>query len=270
MLQSGDRVTILFLMCTFAFSWILWIIAIFQGTSTAFAMTNILYLTGVFGPSLSGVLMVLCFYGPFEKRTFFRRIIIVPHNCLPLLGTVMVVIPFMVFISRSLSGILGWGNPMAVLLSVLAVSPWNIIPILFFILLLGPVSEELGWRGFFTDSMIQRFNFFTTAALTGLIWGIWHIPLFYIPGSGQNAMGILTLGFWVFFTTPVVFSFLLLFLYMKTMGSIAAAILVHFSINMSLAVFPLNSGGYGLFTAFLAVLVALLYKIHSGNRIEHP
>jgi membrane protease YdiL (CAAX protease family) len=162
-----------------------------------------------------------------------------------------------------MSVILGLGNPVALLWDSAGSSPINLVRILFFTLLLGPVSEEPGWRGFFTDSMIGRYAFSKTAGLTGLIWGIWHVPLFFIPGSGQHSMGLFTLGFFVFFATPVVFSFLLLILYLRTGGSIAAAILLHFSINLSLVVFPLNSAGYGIFTLFLAVFVLLLYRSNS-------
>ena len=259
----------LFLILTFFFSWSLWIFAIFQGTSTAFLLTHILYLAGVFGPSIAGVVLVLYFYTPSEKRIFIRRIFTIRHDGRLFVAIAIIIIPTLVFLARYMSGLLGLGNPSAILADLYAASPWNIFRVLFFTLLLGPVSEELGWRGFFTDSLIKKHDFFATAALTGLVWGFWHIPLFLIPGSGQNAMGIFTLGFWVFFTTPVVFSFLILILYIATGGSLAAAILVHFSVNISLVAFPLNSAGYGIFTTFLVLFVLMLHRAAGLPKIRH-
>ena len=187
----------------------------------------------------------------------------IPEEGLRYVAISVIMVPTLVFLARIMSAILGLGNPVALLWDIAGSSPVNLVRILLFTLLLGPVSEEPGWRGFFTDSLVGRFTFSKTAGLTGLVWGIWHLPLFFIPGSGQHAMGLFTLGFFVFFATPVVFSFLLLILYLRTGGSIAAAILVHFSINLSLVVFPLNSAGYGIFTLFLAVFVLLLYRTNS-------
>jgi len=258
-----------FLILSFVFSWTLWSIAILQGTSTAFPLTNHLYVAGVFGPSFAGVIMVFFCYRPSERRTFLHRIYTIQKDGQLLVAIAILTVPALVFLARYMSGFLGLGNPAALFADLSAASPWNLLRALFFTLLLGPVSEELGWRGFFTDSLIKRYDFFTTAGLTGLVWGIWHIPLFLIPGSGQNAMGLFTLGFWIFFTTPVAFSFLLLILYLVTGGSIAAAILVHFSVNISLVVFPLNSAAYGIFTAFLVLLVLLFYRASRCPKIDY-
>ncbi|HQC11867.1 MAG TPA: hypothetical protein PKY15_00735, partial [Methanoregulaceae archaeon] len=61
-------------------------------------------------------------------------------------------VPTLVFLARITSGILGLGNPVALLGDLVGASPTNLVRILFFTLLLGPVSEEPGWRGFLTDS----------------------------------------------------------------------------------------------------------------------
>ena len=249
-----------FLILAFLFSWTLWVMAIQRGASTAFPLTNLLYLAGVFGPSVAGATMVSLVYSSSKRETFLHRIYTIPKEGLRPVAISVIMVPTLVFLARITSGILGLGNPVALFGDLVGASPTNLVRILFFTLLLGPVSEEPGWRGFLTDSLAGRFAFSKTAGLTGLVWGIWHLPLFFIPGSGQHAMGLFTLGFFVFFATPVVFSFLLLILYLRTGGSIAAAILVHFSINLSLVVFPLNSAGYGIFTLFLAGFVLLLYR----------
>lgn len=258
---------LLFLFLCFGFSWSLWGAAILLGTSTAFPLTNLLYVAGVFGPSLAGVIMALYFYSPGEKLAFIRRIFRIPKDSAKLVLMSMFAVIALDLLARSVSGILGLGNP---LLPLPVASTRNIFLLFSFTLLLGPVSEELGWRGFFTDTLLQRYDFFPIAAMTGIVWGIWHMPLFFISGSGQNAMGLFTLGFWVFFIMPVVVSFLLLLLYLKTRRSIAAAILIHFTINISFAAFPMNSAGYAIYCVFMVLLVLLIYRMSGTGDAKYP
>ncbi len=48
------------------------------------------------------------------------------------------------------------------------------------ILFLAPTLEELGWRGYGVDSLRSKFSLFKTTMLFAVIWGLWHLPLFFI------------------------------------------------------------------------------------------
>jgi membrane protease YdiL (CAAX protease family) len=39
------------------------------------------------------------------------------------------------------------------------------------------LGEEIGWRGFLSPRMTQVFGFTSGAALTGMIWTTWHLPI---------------------------------------------------------------------------------------------
>jgi uncharacterized protein len=39
------------------------------------------------------------------------------------------------------------------------------------------LGEEIGWRGFLVPELAKRHGFTATAAISGLIWAIWHYPL---------------------------------------------------------------------------------------------
>jgi membrane protease YdiL (CAAX protease family) len=39
------------------------------------------------------------------------------------------------------------------------------------------LGEEIGWRGFLTPLMVERFGFTGGSVLIGLIWAAWHMPL---------------------------------------------------------------------------------------------
>ncbi len=43
--------------------------------------------------------------------------------------------------------------------------------------LINCFGEEWGWRGFLLPRMLKQFKVVPTLILTGLIWGLWHVPL---------------------------------------------------------------------------------------------
>jgi membrane protease YdiL (CAAX protease family) len=47
------------------------------------------------------------------------------------------------------------------------------------------IGEEIGWRGFLVPELAKRYNFATTAIISGLIWALWHYPIFLLA-DGYN------------------------------------------------------------------------------------
>ena len=39
------------------------------------------------------------------------------------------------------------------------------------------LGEEIGWRGFLTPRLVERFGFSAASVIAGLIWGCWHLPI---------------------------------------------------------------------------------------------
>jgi membrane protease YdiL (CAAX protease family) len=68
-------------------------------------------------------------------------------------------------------------NPLASLLQVLTIGVLTA--------LITAVGEEIGWRGLLVPQLARISPFTRTAILSGLIWGIWHIPL--IIGGGYSS-----------------------------------------------------------------------------------
>src|SRR5262245_49328835 len=54
----------------------------------------------------------------------------------------------------------------------------------------GPLGEELGWRGFALPRLLQRHSALTASLILGLIWGIWHLPAFFLSGLPQNQLSL--------------------------------------------------------------------------------
>ncbi|REJ63070.1 MAG: CPBP family intramembrane metalloprotease [Bacteroidetes bacterium] len=45
----------------------------------------------------------------------------------------------------------------------------------------GPLGEELGWRGYLQPIISKKKNDFQAAIIIGLIWAFWHLPIFLFP-----------------------------------------------------------------------------------------
>ncbi|MCR1838915.1 CPBP family intramembrane metalloprotease [Murimonas intestini] len=49
----------------------------------------------------------------------------------------------------------------------------------------------MGWRGVFQPLLEKRFSFLAAALIEGVIWGVWHLPLWFIPNSTQGDMNFI-------------------------------------------------------------------------------
>ena len=54
------------------------------------------------------------------------------------------------------------------------------------VLLFGGGFEEPGWRGYLLPVLRAEYSALTSALLVGVVWAVWHLPLFFIPGSVQQ------------------------------------------------------------------------------------
>jgi membrane protease YdiL (CAAX protease family) len=81
-----------------------------------------------------------------------------------------------------------------------------------FVAFLGGGFEEPGWRGFALPRLQRRHSPLVATLLLGLLWGVWHIPLYGPVG----------------FVLPLVLAFYYTWLYNRT-GSVLLCILLHAS-----------------------------------------
>ena len=109
--------------------------------------------------------------------------------------------------------------------------------------------EEVGWRGYLQHKLI-RWPALPLALFIGIIWAIWHVPLFFVIGSGQSEYAFLP-----YLLQAIVFSLFLTGLYLKT-GSIVLTILFHASVNAAASL--------GLAPVFAHTVGTYLYLVLAG------
>ncbi|MGD2205693.1 MAG: CPBP family intramembrane metalloprotease, partial [Anaerolineae bacterium] len=109
--------------------------------------------------------------------------------------------------------------------------PLGILPFAIFILFFGPVPEELGWRGYALDRLQMKWSALGSSLVLGVVWALWHLPLFFVDGTYQNNLGVGTLSFWIFMLEVIPKSILITWIYNNNRRSTLSAVLLHFTDN---------------------------------------
>ncbi len=95
-------------------------------------------------------------------------------------------------------------------------------------ILLASVLEEVGWRGYGEDSIAQYCSWFKESVIFGFVWGAWHLPLFFIPGTYQAEIRTMSVFYMLnFFISVVPMGFITTWVYVKNGRSMLASIVFH-------------------------------------------
>ena len=90
----------------------------------------------------------------------------------------------------------------------------------------GPLNEELGWRGFALPRLLQRRTPPAASVGLGVLWALWHLPAFFIPGSAQYGG-----SFALYVVGVVCLAIFMTAAHLGTRGSLLIAVLFHTSAN---------------------------------------
>ncbi len=142
-------------------------------------------------------------------------------------------------------------------------SPAMIVPIGLLIWLLGAYPEEYGWRGYALPRILEKHNPLTASLILGAVWGIWHLPLHFIPTTTQYVIPI-----WQYVLLSLVLSVLYTWLYLSTNGNLFIASLFHASGNIAGALIPYWVSNAGRWVSFLILILPAAYVIWHWNKYK--
>lgn len=132
------------------------------------------------------------------------------------------------------------------------------------ILVLVPVLEELGWRGYGVDSLASKFNLFGASMIFGALWAIWHLPVFFIKGSYQMSLLEQNPLFALNFLVGIIpMAIIMNYLYYRNRRSIALIALFHITANISSELFLANQISKCILTLVITAVAAIIII---GNR----
>ncbi|MEM2841437.1 MAG: type II CAAX endopeptidase family protein [Candidatus Bathyarchaeia archaeon] len=143
-------------------------------------------------------------------------------------------------------------------------NPLLIVGVFLYIFFLGgPLEEEFGWRGYALDRLQVRCNALVSSLILGFMWGVWHLPLFFIPGAYPYCL----IPIWGFMLSIILGAILFTWLYNNTGGSIFAAMLFHTMSNLSHFIFPaLETELGGLYSLILTLITVIFVLIIWGPK----
>lgn len=94
------------------------------------------------------------------------------------------------------------------------------------------VAEEFGWRGFALPRLQSLYGSLGATLIIGPIWAMWHLPMFFIPGSPQYSENV-PASLLVYTLLVVCISVMLTAVYNRTNGSVLACMLFHAFLNIA-------------------------------------
>jgi uncharacterized protein len=127
--------------------------------------------------------------------------------------------------------------------------PVLMVPVFFIVFFIGGIGEEIGWTGYATDPLQDRWNALEAGIILGTVWSLLHIT----PWLQAHYTPIWVAGQ---FGTSVVLRVLIVRLYNNTRKSMFAAISFHAMTNVSeLVIFPIYGSYYDPVIAFIVMAV---------------
>ena len=184
-----------------------------------------------------------------------------PIKVLPLLASIFipVVATIIVWVGCSLVS----GKALFDLVAKLSVG--SVLLMFLDSLIRGPLGEELGWRGYLQIELNKRFSLLKSSLIVGGIWGVWHLPLWFVSGFE----GVNLLLYIVFFMIGLVsFSVIIGYIYSQG-GNLLYAILLHQMLNFSGRLLEMDElavlGGSSAVYVIIALVISLM-SLKSTNK----
>lgn len=224
---------LIFFALTFVWTWAFYI-PIAAGGHNPYQMPwTILLIFGGMGPSVIGVLMVLSTLDKEARRDFWRRCFSFKRIDGLWWAIIFLLFPILYGMSILIDMALGGSAPGMTQLRSLIANPVMIPLAAFISFMSGPWAEEFGWRGYALDRILSPLGLLAGTIVLGLIWGIWHLPLFFMPDTWHGQIGFGLTGLWTFMLRSVGLALLMTWVYLNTDRSILSGMFMHFTSNFT-------------------------------------
>jgi membrane protease YdiL (CAAX protease family) len=245
--SETKRELLKFAAITYAFSWLLWAPQVLRYNGFP-GLPEIVGLPGMFapfGPAVAAFWLTWRRSGragakelwlrgwrlDFPKKWLLPALLFGPVTGLAAVGLIL-----------AIEGGFSWEH---------GVSATAILPVFAMIFFTNAMPEEYGWRGYALDRLQRGSTALAASLVLGLVWALWHLPLFYIEGTTQAAIPL-----YEFILQTMVLSIFYTWLYNSTGGSILVVGLFHAVTNASAAAIPFWVNGIGRWVQFGILLVA--------------
>jgi membrane protease YdiL (CAAX protease family) len=122
------------------------------------------------------------------------------------------------------------------------------------------IAEEVGWRGYALPRLQQRHGPFVASVVIGVVWAVWHIPMFLGAGIPMSLMLMMTFHL---VAGSVVFTWI----FNRSGGSLLLVVLAHGAIHLNNPHLPLPQDlvpSIASAITFAAIALAAVYFDHGA------
>lgn len=237
-MKNETRRILRFLLLTFGITWTAWwllaLLVRLGVTASGQPLYILLHMIGGFGPTIAAVLLLPEKNGRAIRKFFFS----IKKGDWPYLLLFMLLAALTVGLSSRES------NPAI---------PWFMLfPIFLMTTLIGGGNEEGGWRGTLQPALERQLPYIPAVLITAVAWSLWHVPLWFIPGMGQQEA-----PFFGFVILSIFLSFWLGAIFKKT-ASVLACMMFHGFMNTLLSYFKLKLNWIFVAGLLLTLIISLL------------
>ena len=243
--HNTERKPFIFFLLTFAYSWLLWLPSILSGWGVAIPFdiavyTAIVVPIGAFAPLFAAVTLIFKQGRWVGVKAFLRQA--VDFRAKPLFYLLALLLPIVIHLSAHyLAPLMGLAVADTLFPADLPVSPIVMaIPYFFLMIFIGGGQEEFGWRGYAQQPLQDRFGVIPASLLIGVVWGLWHLPLWVMPGDGHSTYPYIA---FLFMTTSISLAYAWLF--NKSGKKLLIVIIFHAMSNTAAPLLPFLHGQAG-------------------------
>ncbi len=246
-----------FFASTLLLTWASWFAAAyFSHRAGMESIEFLLLIPGLIAPMVIGLFMVFGSGSRDLKSDFWSRLTQIRRIDLRYVPVIVLLMPASVLAAIAVSLLFGASPAQFSLSDQFDIVGGQVLASLL-ISILAPTFEEIGWRGYGVDSLRQRFTLLKTSVLFAVLWGAWHVPLFFINNYYHNELWKMGGPYVVnFFLSILPMAFILNWVYYRNHRSIPAAILLHFMTVISAEAFATVESTKFIQTALLLIVAA--------------
>jgi hypothetical protein len=250
-----------FFILTYAISWTIWLSMVVLSLDIQTPLGRTLNIIAIFGPTLAGLILTAVHHGSSGVGQLIGRLW-QPKPRSAWIGVALLLPLAIMAVAALIAFLMG-----DLLLSTAAAAGWllllgEFVRIFFFG---GPLGEEIGWRGYALPRLLRHHSPMKASVLLGLVWGVWHAPIYAIAGTGQNEMvrngGSFPFLFVAFVVWTIGLSILFTWFYKMARGNLLVIILLHAAVNTAVFLptfLVIQSGMVPLLNAGLTWVAAIL------------
>ena len=231
-----------FFLLTFAYSWVIWIPSVLDGIGiklpfSVAGYSTVVVIIGAFAPLMAAITLVVREEGWKGMREFFGQAL--DFHIKPVYLVLALALPLLIhLIAHYLALAVGLDVAKTLFPTEISVAPIVLaIPYFILMLVLGGGQEEFGWRGYAQEPLQEKIGVIPASLVIGLIWGIWHLPLWFMAGDLHSAYSFLA---FVMMTTSI--SIMYAWLYNSSGKKLIVVIFFHAMSNTAAPLLPFLHG----------------------------